>query len=148
MRDDPLQGLMEELLDRTGASRTTLRIDDMPGVEFPVKAEALALGIESIAGDTGLRVRYSATFQWVDRERRVLVQDDILASDVAPAAALTQRYGARAQMLTPVQLQGQLVGLVSVHYAPGPRAWSGEDIAAVEQIVARVEDELARPQPI
>ena len=74
----PFQKLAEELLERTGASRTTVRIDDEPGVEFPVKAEALAPGIHSIAGDRGLPCRASATFQWVDRERRILVQEDLL----------------------------------------------------------------------
>jgi GAF domain-containing protein len=111
---------MEELRDRTGASRTTLRIDDEPGVEFPVKAEALAPGINSIAGDNTIAIRASATFRWVDRERRILVQEDLLAADPAPAPELIQRYGGRAQMLAPVQSGGELVGLVSVHYAPGP----------------------------
>ena len=139
----PFQALMEELLERTGASRTTLRIDDEPGIEFPVKAEALVPGIDSVAGDPTLRVRASATFQWVDRERRVLVQEDILEADPAPAPQLVAQYGARAQMLAPLQRAGEVVGLVSVHYAPGPRRWTDEEIAAVEDVVARVERELA-----
>ena len=136
------QELMEELLERTNASRTTVRIDDEPGAEFPVKAEALAPGIESIAGDRTIGVRASATFEWVDRERRVLVQEDLLAADPAPAPELIERYGGRAQMLAPVQRDGELVGLVSVHYAPGPRRWTDADIAAVDEIVRRVEREL------
>jgi GAF domain-containing protein len=136
------QALMEELLARTGASRTTLRIDDEPGIEFPVRAEALAPGIGSVAGDPRLRVRASATFRWVDRERRVLVQEDLLEADPAPAPQLIEKYGARAQMLAPVQRGDEVVGLVSVHYAPGPRRWTAEEIAAVEDIVARVEREL------
>jgi GAF domain-containing protein len=137
------QPLMEELLERTSASRTTLRIDDEPGVEFPIKAEALAPGIGSIAGDPTLRVRVSATFQWVDRERRVLVQEDLLEADPAPAPQLVEKYGARAQMLAPVERGGEVVGLVSVHYAPGPRQWTDEEVAAVEEIVERVVRELA-----
>jgi len=141
------QALMEELLERTGASRTTLRIDDEPGVEFPIKAEALASGIDSIAGDPTLRVRVSATFQWVDRERRVLVQDDLRDADPAPAPQLVEQYGARAQMLAPVVRGGEVVGLVSVHYAPGPRQWTEDEISAVEEIVERVERALEEPAP-
>ena len=141
------QALMEELLERTGASRTTLRIDDEPGVEFPIKAEALASGIDSIAGDPTLRVRVSATFQWVDRERRVLVQDDLRDADPAPATQLVEQYGARAQMLAPVVRGGEVVGLVSVHYAPGPRQWTEDEISAVEEIVERVERALEEPAP-
>ena len=139
----PFQELMDELLARTGASRTTLRIDDEPGVEFPVKAEALAPGVNSIAGDNTIAIRASATFKWIDRERRVLVQGDLLTADPAPAPELMERYGGRAQMLAPVQRDGELVGLVSVHYVPGPREWTPEEIAAVEEIVERVERELA-----
>jgi GAF domain-containing protein len=137
------QELMDELLARTGASRTTLRIDDEPGVEFPVKAEALAPGVNSIAGDNTIAIRASATFKWIDRERRLLVQEDLLAADPAPAPELMERYGGRAQMLAPVQRGGELVGLVSVHYVPGTRQWTPEEIAAVEEIVGRVERELA-----
>jgi GAF domain-containing protein len=136
------QALMEELRDRTDASRTTLRIDDEPGVEFPVKAEALAPGINSIAGDNTIAIRASATFKWVDKERRILVQEDLLAADPAPAPELIERYGGRAQMLAPVQRAGELVGLVSVHYAPGPRHWSDEEVGVLEDIVERVEREL------
>ena len=142
-----LQALMEELLERTGASRTTLRIDDEPGVEFPIKAEALAPGIDSIAGDPTLRVRVSATFQWVDRQRRLLVQDDLRDADPAPAPQLVEKYGARAQMLAPVVRGGEVVGLVSVHYAPGPRQWTEDEISAVEEIVERVERALEEPAP-
>jgi hypothetical protein len=136
------RALTAELLERTGASRTTLRIDDTPGQVFPVKAEALAQGINSIAGDNTIPIRESATFVWIDRERRILVQEDLLTADPAPAAALMERYGGRAQMLAPVELGGELVGLVSVHYVPGPRNWTGEEIAAVEDVVARVRREL------
>ena len=138
----PFQALMDELRDRTEASRTTLRIDDEPGVEFPVKAEALAPGINSIAGDNTIAIRASATFKWVDKERRILVQEDLLAADPAPAPELIERYGGRAQMLAPVQRAGELVGLVSVHYAPGPRRWSDEEVGVLEDIVERVEREL------
>lgn len=137
------QALMEELLERTGASRTTLRIDDTPGVQFPVKAEALAQGVDSMAGDETIPIRESATFKWVDRERRILVQTDLLAADPAPARALIDRYGARAQMLAPLERDGELVGLISVHYASGPREWTETEVAALEEIVERVQLALA-----
>jgi GAF domain-containing protein len=138
----PFQPLMDELRDRTGASRTTLRIDDEPGIEFPVRAESLAPGVNSIAGDNTIAIRASATFKWIDRERRILVQEDLLAADPAPAPELMARYGGRAQMLAPVQKGGELVGLVSVHYVPGPRRWSDDEVSVVEEIVGRVEREL------
>jgi GAF domain-containing protein len=50
-------------------------------------------------------------------------------------------------MLAPVVLGGEVVGLVSVHYAPGPRQWTEDEIAAVEEIVGRVERALNEPVP-
>jgi maleate isomerase len=138
----PFQELMEELLERTGASRTTVRIDDEPGAEFPVKAEALAAGVNSIAGDATIGIRASATFEWIDRERRILVQQDLLSADPAPAPELIERYGGRAQMLAPVQRDGELVGLVSVHYVPGVRRWTAAEISTLQEIVERVERHL------
>ena len=138
------QILVDELLRELQASRVTLRIDDVPGEVFPVKAESLAPGINSIAGDRTIPIRESETFQWIKRERRVLVQDDILASPIAPAPALTGRYRARSQMLAPVVRGDQVVGLVSVHHVGEVRRWTPGEIALVERAVKRLEADLSR----
>jgi len=136
------QTAIQALLQRTGASRTTLRLD-RPDAFFPVVAEALAPGVRSIAGDTSIDLRASATFQWLERERTLLIQPDLLAADPAPPAELLELYGARAQMLAPVVRDGALLGVVSVHHSPGPRTWTDGDIAALEQAVEEVLAELA-----
>src|SRR6184192_3501739 len=110
-----LQDTIEALLLRTGASRTTLRLDRPEGF-FPVVAEALAPGIRSIAGDTSIDLAASPTFRSLERERRLLIQSDLLAADPAPPAELIDLYGARAQMLAPVVRNDALAGIVSVHY--------------------------------
>jgi gluconolactonase len=138
------QLLVDELLLRLGASRVTLRIDDVPGEVFPVKAESLAPGVNSIAGDRTIPIRESETFQWVERERRLLVQDDILSSPIAPAPALTGPYRARSQMLAPVFRGEDLVGLVSVHQVGELRHWTPDEAAFVERAVERLEAELSR----
>ena len=125
------QTIVERLLAQTGASRTTLRLD-APDAVFPVVAEALAPGIASIAGDTTIDLRASPTFAFLDRERRLLVQADLLEAEVAPPPELIARYGARAQMVAPIVRDGRLTGIVSVHYASGPREWTAEDVAALE----------------
>ena len=136
------QRTIESLLQRTGASRTTLRLDGPDGF-FPVVAEACAPGIRSIADDTSIDLRASATFQSLEQERRLLIQSDLLAADPAPPAELIELYGARAQMLAPVVRNDALVGIVSVHYSPGPRTWTDDDVAALEEAVEQVLDELA-----
>ena len=135
------QAAIESLLQRTGGSRTTLRLDRPDGF-FPVVAEALAPGIRSIAGDASIDLRASATFQSLDQERQLLIQSDLLAADPAPPAELIELYGARAQMLAPVVRDDRLVGIVSVHYSPGPRSWTDDDVAALEVAVQQVLAEL------
>ena len=139
------QELVEELRDATRASRVTLRLDS-PDAFFAVVAEARAPGVRSIANDTTIDLRAAPTFEFLERERRPLVQEDLLDADPAPPPELIEHYGARAQMLAPVVVGDRLVGIVSIHYAPGPRSWSSEEIAALERAAERVEAELDRTE--
>src|SRR5690349_21043165 len=95
------QEIMDELLAATGASRTTLRFDE-PGATFPVAAEALAPGVRSIRGDETIDIRGAPPFQFIERERRVLVQEDVHEHELAPPPKLLAHYAVRAQMLAPI----------------------------------------------
>jgi len=126
------QAIVERLLTETGASRTTLRLA-APEAVFPVVAEARAPDVA-----TSIDLRAAPTFQFLERERRLLIQSDLLDAEVAPPPQLIAQYGARAQMLAPILRDDRLVGILSVHYAPGPRDWTPEDIGALE----RARDEI------
>jgi maleate isomerase len=141
----PLQDIMEGLLRATDASRTTLRLDlsDQDAGLDAVVAEALAPGVRSIRDDTSIRnLRGVSTVRFLEEQRRVLVQNDCLADDPAPPAELIEVYGVKAQMLAPVVRDDRLAGVISVHYAPGPRVWSPEDVAVLQEAVERVQREL------
>jgi GAF domain-containing protein len=45
--------------------------------------------------------------------------------------------------VAPVVRDERLLGILSVHYAPGPREWTAEDVAALERAVEQVLAELA-----
>jgi GAF domain-containing protein len=139
------QEILEELLGSTGASRTTLRLDladEDTGLDA-VAAEALAPGVRSIRDDTSIRnLRGSSTVRFLDEHRRPLVQEDCLAADPAPPPELMELYGVRAQMVAPLVRESRLIGVISVHYVPGPREWSAEDVAALQKAVERVQREL------
>lgn len=133
MSEASLSVIADRLLAATGASRITVRLD-RPDAIFPIVAESCSDGVPSLLGGAGVGdLRAAKTFQWLDRERRVLVQDDLEHADPAPPAALIQGYGARAQMLAPVLDGERLAGIVSVHQSGGPRAWSHADVQAIEQ---------------
>jgi GAF domain-containing protein len=141
-RGAPLQAVVDELIAATTGSRATLRVADREGA-FPVVAEALAPGVRSIAAETSIDLRSAPTFQYLERELRTLVQDDILASDVAPPPELVQRYGARAQLLAPVVERDRMIAFLSVHHAATPRAWTEAEVAAIEAAAVRVAALLA-----
>lgn len=136
-----LQKIIEELLAETHASRTTLRLQ-RPGETFPVISEALAPGVSSIKDDYLIAADVQPINQFLEREKRILVQRDLLNAEPAPPAKLIDVYGAKAQMLAPLIRTGRLYGVISVHYAPGPRDWTQDDISALERAVERVGREL------
>ena len=137
----PLQTIIDELHAATAASRTTLRLD-VPGDDFPVVAEALAPGVNSIAGDRSFAIRTAGTATYLEREQKILVQRDLIGVVPAPAPELLERYGARAQMLAPVIRDGRLAGIVSVHHCGGARDFTAAEVAALERAVAAVLAEL------
>lgn len=147
---ETLDPIVRDLLAATGASRVTVRAD-LPGATFPVVAEACAPGVRSIAGPSTIDLRAAATFRHLERTLGTLVQDDLLATETPPPPELIARYGARAQMLAAVPLDGRLAAFVSVHHGPDPRSWSPHDVAALHEAAARVGEALARdglPSPL
>jgi len=139
------QEIMEDLLGSADASRTTLRLDlpDQDAGLDAVVAEALAPGVRSIRDDTSIRnLRDVSTVRFLEEQRRPLVQNDCLADDLAPPSELIELYGVKAQMLAPIVRDDRLIGVISVHYVPGPRDWSSEDVAALREAAERVQREI------
>src|SRR5689334_11892471 len=97
----PAPEILQWLLEATNASRTTLRLEQIDG-SHPVVADALPPGLRSIAGDASINLRDAATFKYLDREHRPLVQGDLAQVDDPPPPELIARYGARSQMLAPI----------------------------------------------
>lgn len=140
------QEVLDDLLEATSSSRTTIRLDS-PSDGFhldAVAAEALAPGIRTLKDDTSItNLRDVPTVRFLDEERRLLVQNDCLTADPAVPRKLIEFYGVKAQMLGPIVREGDLIGVVSVHHNPGPREWSARDIEALQDAVHRVQQTLA-----
>ena len=124
--------LAAELLEATRAGRVTLRLDT-PGDVFPVVAEACAPGVRSIRGATEIDLRAAKTFQYLEREQRLLIQRDCLTDEPVAPRELIELYGVRAQMLGPVLRDGRLAGIVSVHHPETPRDWTPLEIEALRR---------------
>lgn len=145
LRDNKVLAQMEKIMAAlriaTNGSRTTLRID-IPehncGVDT-VCAESVAPGIAQLKLNSSLNQRSLATVQWLETTRKTLVQDDCANADVKPPKALMQVYGVKAQMLIGLTAENdEVIGWISVHYVPGTRQWSAEDVAALEDAATQV----------
>ena len=105
----------------TGASRTTLRMQAEDGLYPVVSGEASDEGVGTLVGSP-IFSRSAATFHALDRDRELLVQDDLSRADPPPPwLELIEVYGARAHPLAPLERDGDPVGVISVHEAKGPR---------------------------
>jgi maleate isomerase len=141
-----VEAILAILRDETNASRTTLRID-LPDFGLHVDApaaEALAPGVHSIKDKTSLDQRNAVAVKWLEKNRRVFVENDCLdtTADVAPEAEVTDVYGIRSEMVAPVIRHGHLIGWVSVHNTRGPHRWTENEIAAIEAACAKVGREV------
>jgi maleate isomerase len=138
-----LQDIANELLRETQASRTTIRVENAERSDLPVAAETLSEGMSSVKGKPVVRRSPPGPLEYLETERRILVQNDVTTSlPIFPE--IIENYGVRAQMLAPI-LSGaplhRLIAIVSVHSA-NTREWSAGDVAAVERAAREVRSAL------
>jgi hypothetical protein len=141
--------ILRELLDVMSARRTTIHMD-VPNMGFHVDdvvTEAFppcALSLKEVAP---MDQRQVSMVEWIERERRVLVQKDFANANPVPSPALTEIYGEKSQMLDPIIWKDHMIGRVSVYYTEGPREWRGKDIESLDKAVSLVRWELRTIDP-
>ena len=109
-------------------------------------AEALTPGVPSLRDKTSLDQRNSVAFRWLDKHRRLFIENDCATArpDMAPEPEVTQVYGIRSEMLGPLIRGGRLVGVVSVHDTKGPHPWTPAEIVALETACKNFHEQLDR----
>jgi GAF domain-containing protein len=127
------------LLAETGASRVTLRRDVPDATRYPVVAEALAPGVGSLRGEASVHLPTQPVVLEVQAGRQV-VQDDCASAYDDPAfqRMLVAYGGLAAQIVTPVQVDGVLAGILSLHQLGSPRSWTADEIAAASRTAERI----------
>ena len=134
---------LEDLRERIAVSRTTLRIYIGEEPYFPIVAEAVGAGVNSLRGAVGPDLRKAKTMQYLLEHRTTLVQEDLLATDTPPPPELIAQYGARSQILGCISEGDRLAAFVSAHHAE-PRVFTPGEIALVEDCCARIAPTLAQ----
>ena len=138
-----LEDVLRDLLGTTRASRVTLR-RDLPGDSpFPVVAEALAPGVRSLRDERSVHLPSQPVVLELRRGRQG-VQDDSASAYHEPAfQRMLEAYGGlAAQIVTPVERNGRLEAIVSVHQLGAPRHWTDAEVAAATLAASRVEELL------
>ena len=143
-----LSEMLKELLDATQASRTTIRLDMEEFGFEPTRptAEAVRPGVPSILNQVRKDMHKSGTIAFMKRERRLLIQDDLLhpSADALPPTELIEVYETYAQMLGPVFHGDKLVAWISVHENTGARHWTPDDAQALTRAVEVTQSMLDR----
>ena len=139
-----LEAILNQLLAATKASRTTIRLDiPSRGLHVDsVTGEAVAPGVKSLKNDSSINQRQAATVKWLERERRILVQDDLTDADPPCPPALVAVYETKAQMLGPMVKDDAVFGWISVHHNDGPRHWTQADVGALKQAIEAAHREI------
>jgi maleate isomerase len=138
------QRVLDELLTRTQAGRTTIRVD-LPshGLQVDrVAGESHRQGVRSIRNDGSLDQWAMPTVKWLELHREKLVQNDFATDPPPVSAALVDVYGVRAQMLGPLFMGDRMVGWISIHEVAGPRTWSPADRQALDEAIRAALDVL------
>lgn len=138
-----LAAVLEELLATTRASRVTLRRDVDGPSPFPVVEEALAPGVGSLRDERTVHLPTQPVVRELERGRQV-VQDDCASSYDDPAfqAMLVTYGGLRAQIVTPIQVDGRLEAILSLHQLGASRRWTDDEIAAASAAADRLQELL------
>ena len=138
-----VEDLLGELLAATGASRVTLRRDVDADSPFPVVGEALAPDVGSLRCETTVHLPTQPVVREIQRGNQV-VQDDCANAYDDPAfqAMLVTYGGLGAQIVTPVQVDGRLEAILSLHQLGTPRHWTDDEIAAASATADRLRELL------
>jgi GAF domain-containing protein len=117
-------GLMEDLLEVTEASRTTLRVVGVDGSAYLLAERRADADVPSMGSGVQVDPRVFPTYTYLEESRSVLVQNDTRVAAVSPPPDLVQVHRVFAQMLAPVVVAGHFVGTISVHVMNSPREWA------------------------
>ncbi|MEX2642529.1 MAG: PAS domain S-box protein, partial [Acetobacterales bacterium] len=122
--------------EHVGADRSYYAEVDSPGDGFVVLASHAAGSPEEVAGSYSL-AEIPVTARML-RGGEIVVEEDLAATTAVPAAeaAHLRRRGIRAFAAVPLVREGHPVAVLSVAHDT-PRAWTGDEIALMTEVVGR-----------
>lgn len=141
---DAIQQICDEVLARAGGSRVTLRLSAVLDVRY----ESRAPGIPSIFDGAGIDLTDQPVPKEVKKGNQVVQQECATCYPELPQFhAMLAAYGVpgtpmTAQIVTPVQKGGEVVGALSLHVVGGTRAWDAGEPELCRDACARIAELL------
>jgi GAF domain-containing protein len=139
-----LQRIVDWLQEAFDVDRVTLR-RAVPDDFYPVLFEARTERARTLIGDTEIDLRGQPVVRVLSEDRAQVVQHDArTAFDDPGFQRMLASYGdLRAQIVTPVHVDGELAGIISLHHLGSPRRWSPGEVALARDAAAVVAGVLA-----
>lgn len=130
IRSSLLHGLVTELRAGFAVGRCTLRLARQDAL-FPVAFEARAAEVASLIGDTSVDLRGQPVVEALRSGAGQVVQEDCRSASGDPAfqRMLVAYGGLGAQIVTAVEVEGELAGILSLHHLGGSRVWNESETA-------------------
>ena len=140
MADADIQSILDEVLAQARGSRVTLRLSSV----LEVRYESLAPGVPSIFDGAGIDLGDQPVPKLVKQGRQVVQHDcadcfldqpqfhRMLAAYGRPGEPMT------AQIVTPVEREGAVLGALSLHVIGGARGWDAGEPELCRDACARI----------
>jgi GAF domain-containing protein len=148
LRSVAAQAILDRVRIALGVQRCTFRQPVQEAYAFPVTFESRAEGMRSLLGDFTIVQSGQPVIVKLLAERKQVVQEDcsIASSDPLFHKMLAHYGGMRAQVVTPVIIDDQLKGVLSVHELRHPRAWTIAEKALAAEAAALIGAIFETPQ--
>ncbi len=129
-----LEGLVTSIRSVLGCDFCVISlVDDAGGGILPVYPVDISQRILAVLDELGLSLREIRGRERALRERRPIVVEDALNSDLVPAALATS-LGSCAILYVPIVYGDDTLGLLIANYCAGPRSFSSKELAVAQGI--------------
>jgi GAF domain-containing protein len=126
LQDAAIQAILDRLRQSLAVNRCTLRQDVLDAYAFPVTHETRTEGANPLLGDFTIIQTSQPVLEKLLADHSQVVQDDSERSSTDPLFhTMLEHYGGmRAQIVTPLFRDDNLVAILSVHQLHTTRNWS------------------------
>jgi len=147
LRSAATQAILDRVRTALDVQRCTYRQPVQDAFAFPVTFESRAENMRSLLGDFTIVQTGQPVIVKLLAERKQVVQGDcnIASTDPLFHKMLAHYGGMRAQVVTPVIVDDQLKGVLSIHEVRAPRAWTAAEKALAAEAAALIGTLFEKP---